>query len=156
MQETITIVDYEPRYQQAFKSLNEEWIQKYFEMEPEDYRTLDYPQENIIDKGGYIALALLNGTPVGTCALIKMNNGVFDYELAKMGVSPKAQGKGIGYLLGQAIVNKAKSLGAKNIYIESNTRLQPAIQLYRKLGFMEIEGIQTPYVRCDIQMELQL
>ena len=125
-------------------------------MEAEDYKTLDYPQENIIDKGGYIAVALLNETPVGTCALIKMNNGLFDYELAKMGVAPEAQGRGIGYLLGQTIVRKAKALGAKNIYIESNTRLQPAIQLYRKLGFTVIEGIQTPYVRCDIQMELKL
>ncbi|MEM1338926.1 MAG: GNAT family N-acetyltransferase [Bacteroidota bacterium] len=155
MQE-IQIIDFNDAYKEAFKVLNEAWIKKYFEMEPEDYRILHHPKEHIIDKGGHIFVALHKAEPVGVCALIKMGNGPFEYELAKMGVTPKAQGNGIGYLLGRAIVQKARDLGAKTIYIESNTQLQPAIRLYQKLGFKEIEGIVTPYKRCDIQMVLQL
>lgn len=73
-----------------------------------------------------------------------------------MAVSPRAQGKNLGFLLGQAVVNKAKELGAANIYLESNTILKPAINLYHKLGFQKIVGRATPYKRCNIQMVLQL
>lgn len=73
-----------------------------------------------------------------------------------MAVSPKVQGKGIGMLLGQACIEKVKALGAKKIYLESNTRLKPAISLYHKLGFQKVAGYPSPYERCDIQMELKL
>ena len=152
----IKLVSYSSKYQKAFKSLNEWWVEKYFNMEAMDHFYLDHPQKNIIDPGGYIAIALLNDEPVGACALVKMKSGAFDYELAKMGVSPKAHGKGIGFSLGQNIIEKARALGAKNIFLESNTKLEPAIKLYRKLGFEEIEGIETPYDRCNIQMVLVL
>ncbi|WP_432713489.1 GNAT family N-acetyltransferase, partial [Pedobacter sp.] len=88
--------------------------------------------------------------------LIKMNDPEYDFELAKMAVSPKAQGKHIGWILGQAIVAAAKEKGAKKLYLESNTALQPAINLYKKLGFTTITGRSTPYERCNIQMELTL
>ena len=85
-----------------------------------------------------------------------MKDPDYDYELAKMAVSPRAQGKKIGYLLGKAIIQKAKDLGAKNLYLESNTILTPPINLYHKLGFRKIEGHYTPYQRSNIQMELNL
>ena len=152
----ITIVEYQEAYREAFKTINQEWIEQFFEMEEMDHKALDHPKEYILDKGGHIAVALLQEEPVGVCALIKINHPNFDYELAKMGVSPKAQGLGAGYLLGKAIIKKAQSLGAQTIYLESNTILKPAINLYKKLGFKEIEGIETPYSRCDIQMKLEL
>ncbi len=94
-----------------------------------------------------------NGTASGNSQLSN-----YDYELAKMAVSPKAQGKGVGWLLGKAIVEKAKSLGAKKLYLESNTILTPAINLYLKMGFKKIAGYPTPspYERSNIQMELDL
>ena len=156
MKENVQIIDYQPLYKKAFKELNQQWIEHYFTMEKMDYKVLDNPEEYVLNNGGYIAIALLNGKPVGTCALMKSHADGFDYELAKMGVSPKAQGHGIGYKLGLAIIQKAKSLGASNIFIESNTVLKPAINLYKKLGFIEIEAISTPYDRCNIQMELKL
>jgi DNA-binding MarR family transcriptional regulator/GNAT superfamily N-acetyltransferase len=150
----VEILNYAPIYKTAFKQLNEEWISRYFKMEPSDYKALDHPQENIIDKGGYILMALYQGEPVGTCALIKMDEDTF--ELAKMAVSPKAKGKGIGWLLGNAAIHKARQVNAKKLYLESNTILKPAINLYHKLGFKKITGIPSPYERCNIQMELAL
>lgn len=152
----VQIVDYEPKYQQAFKSLNEEWISNYFEMEEADYKALDNPQEYIIDKGGKILVALYDNKPLGVCALIKMDDPDYDFEMSKMAVSPKAQGKNIGWLLGQAIINKSKDLGASKLYLESNTILKPAINLYYKMGYEKIVGRPTPYKRCNIQMELDL
>lgn len=152
----VQIVDYKPAYREAFRQLNEEWISKYFKMEEADHKALDNPQKNIIARGGHILVALFNNEPVGVCALLKMNDPVYEYELAKMAVSPKAQGKSIGWLLGKAAIDKAKALGAKKLYLESNTILEPAINLYHKLGFQKVVGHPTPYERCNIQMELAL
>ncbi|WP_343706658.1 bifunctional helix-turn-helix transcriptional regulator/GNAT family N-acetyltransferase [Flavobacterium sp.] len=152
----VKIVDYKPEYQEAFRALNVEWISTYFEMEEADYKALDNPEDYILKKGGKILVALYENEPVGVCALIKMNNSEYDFEMAKMAVSPKAQGKSIGWLLGKAIAEKAKELGAKKIYLESNTILKPAINLYYKLGFEKVFGLETPYKRCNIQMELVL
>ena len=152
--EGVRIVEYQPKYQPLFKKLNEEWITRWFKMEEADYKSLDRPQEYILDRGGHILIALFDGEPVGTCALIKMDEET--YELAKMSVSAQVRGKGIGFILGQAAIDKAKSLGATRLYLESNTLLKPAISLYKKLGFQEIEGATSPYERCNIQMELIL
>jgi len=150
----VEIVDFSMKYRHAFKALNEEWISTYFKMEAADYQALDHPKKYILDKGGHIFIALYNGEAVGTCAMMNMGKGV--YELAKMAVSPKARGKNIGWLLGQAIIAKAKALGAKKLYLESNTKLKPAINLYYKLGFHKVTGHPSPYERCNIQMELGL
>lgn len=152
----VKIIAYHPQYQAAFKALNEEWISTYFEMEEADHKALDNPQAYILDKGGKILVALYQDEPVGVCALIKMEGADYDFEVAKMAVSPSAQGKNIGWLLGQAIIKTAKELDASKIYLESNTILKPAINLYYKLGFQKIAGRSTPYKRCNIQMELDL
>jgi DNA-binding MarR family transcriptional regulator/GNAT superfamily N-acetyltransferase len=150
----VQVVNYLPEHYLAFKQLNEEWITTWFKMELEDHHVLDHPQEYILDKGGLIFMALYEGRPVGTCSLIRMEDG--NYELAKMAVAPLAKGKGIGFLLGQACIDKARALGAARVYLESNTKLKPAISLYHKLGFRKIAGPPSPYERCNIQMELRL
>ena len=152
----VTIVPYEEKYRTIFKSLNEQWIRKYFEMEAMDHKALDHPKTYILDNGGHILVALYEGEAVGVCALIKAERAEYEFELAKMGVAPSAQGKGIGWLLGNAVIVKARAIGAKKLYLESNTVLGPAIALYRKLGFKKISGIPTPYARSNIQMELEL
>jgi len=153
---SVRIVAYSPQYEQVFKILNEAWISKYFVMEVEDHEALSHAQENILDKGGFIFVALYRDEPVGVCALKKMDDPKYQYELAKMAVDPKAQGKNIGWLLARAVIEQATSMSAEYLYIESNTLLKPAINLYYKLGFKKVTGRPTPYERCNIQMELKL
>jgi DNA-binding MarR family transcriptional regulator/predicted GNAT family N-acyltransferase len=153
---SVKIVDYKPQYAKAFKALNEEWISSYFKMEEADYKALDDPEGYILKNGGHILVALYEDEPLGVCAILKIQNGDFDYELAKMAVSPKAQGKNIGWLLGLAALDKARSLGASKVYLESNTILKPAINLYHKLGFKKIAGYPSPYERSNIQMAVDL
>lgn len=151
----VRILDYAPEHQPIFKSLNTEWIERYFRLEAADLKALDHPDEYILQRGGHILLAEYNGQLVGTCALIKMSDDT--YELAKMAVSPTAQGLGIGLRLGEAAVARARALGAARLYLESNTKLGPALNLYHKLGFHKtISGPASPYERCNIQMELLL
>jgi DNA-binding MarR family transcriptional regulator/N-acetylglutamate synthase-like GNAT family acetyltransferase len=148
------IVPYAPKYKKAYKRLNEAWIEKHWKLEKSDHKALDKPKENIINRGGYIAIAVHKNEAVGTCSLINMGDG--SYELAKMAVDEAMKGKGLGYQLGSHILDKARELGAKRVYLESNTILAPALNLYRKLGFRRITGPSSPYDRCNIQMELML
>jgi len=153
----IKIIPYAPKYKKIFKTLNEEWIDQYFTLEDEDRKLLNNPKKNILDKKGHIFIALYKDVAIGTCALVPIEDDPeYDYEIGKMGVSPKAQGKGVGWLLGQAAINKAKELGCKKLYLESNTVLQPAIRLYLKMGFKKVVGHPSPYERCNIQMGLDL
>lgn len=147
--------DFRPGDQPAFRQLNEEWIAQYFVLEPADLKALDHPEEYILRPGGSILLAEAGTQVVGTCALIKMADG--GYELAKMAVAPAAQGQRIGWLLGQAAVQRARDLGARRVYLESNSALGPALALYRKLGFRDLaQPAPSPYARADVQMELLL
>lgn len=152
----VKIVPYRNEYQPAFKQLNEQWISQYFEMEATDYKILNHPESYILDKGGKILVALYKDEPMGVCALLKMDDEQYDYEMSKMAVSPNAQGKGVGWLLGQAVIALAKDLNAHKIYLESHPVLKPAIHLYHKLGFKAIAKRPSPYKRVGIQMELDL
>jgi GNAT superfamily N-acetyltransferase len=148
----ITIVGFHPKYADDYKKLNLAWIEKYFKVEVHDIEQLNDPTSYIIDKGGYILFAKYEGTVVGTCALIK--TGDAEFELAKMAVSEEVRGKQIGKQLGLAVIEKARSVGAKRIWLESNRILTTALNLYNKLGFVEIPISDTPYARADIKMEL--
>ena len=46
---------------------------------------------------------------------------------------------------------QARLLGAKSLFVESNTVLGPALALYEKLGFTTVEGFASPYKRCNFQ-----
>lgn len=152
----IRFIDYEPKHGMLFRNLNEQWISENFKMEEADYKALDHPQEYILDKGGAIVVALYNEEPVGVFALIKMDDPKYEFELAKMAVASEARGRNIGWLMGIEAMKRAKAMGSKWLYLESNTALKPAINLYHKLGFQRVYDRPTPYERCNIQMEVEL
>ncbi len=148
------VVTYSPRWLKAFAQLNEEWIQKYFKIEEMDRAQLSRAEELIIEPGGEIFFILQNNEAVATCAMVKHGDG---YELAKMAVSPKAQGQGLGNILMTTAIDWARSQKAKHIYLLSNTILTPAIELYKKHGFqIKNLGDHPDYQRCNIEMVLDL
>lgn len=152
-QEEVTILEYQPAFAESFKQLNLAWIEQYFAVEEHDLEQLNHP-EDILAAGGYLFFAQYRGEIVGTVALVADGSGGF--ELAKMAVDPQVQGKQIGKKLGQAAVEKARQMGVQQVWLESNTRLHPAIELYRKLGFYKVEMASTPYARANIKMKLDL
>jgi ribosomal protein S18 acetylase RimI-like enzyme len=150
---SIQISFYQSKYQAAFESLNKAWIEKYFWIEPIDLVVLQNPEENILAAGGEILVALVDDQPVGVVALKRVNETVL--EFTKMAVDEKFQGKKIGEKLALVAIATGKVMKATKIILYSNTKLVAAIQLYRKLGFVEIE-LDGPYKRSDIKMELTL
>lgn len=140
----------------AFKALNVEWIESYFRLEPKDAEALDNPQRILAE--GAIAIAEIDGVAVGACALIKRDEPG-TWEIAKMGVTSARRGAGIGSALMAYLIDIAPSLGAKRLYIETNSVLAPAIRVYEKFGFRHLGDSEhpiSPYARADVFMELML
>jgi N-acetylglutamate synthase-like GNAT family acetyltransferase/DNA-binding MarR family transcriptional regulator len=148
----VNIIDYEPSLANHFKSLNIEWINSHFTVEEHDLEQLNNADAHILNDGGKIIFASVDNEIVGTCALIK--TGDAEYELAKMAVDPKYRGRKIGSVLMNAIIKQAQELGAKRLWLESNTKLAAALAVYAKFGFKEIPIDSSPYSRANIRMEL--
>jgi ribosomal protein S18 acetylase RimI-like enzyme len=147
----VIIIPFSPDLKEPIKTLNIEWLSKYFKIEPKDERVLSNPQEEIIDKGGMIFYAKYKDVIVGTVSLLKMNDTVF--ELSKMAVTDGVQGLGIGRKLMEHCIKAAEENQIEKIIIYSNRRLVPAISLYEKFGFEEIPLEEGVYERADIKME---
>jgi len=149
------IIDYAPQYQADWKRINVAWISKSFVVEDVDLEVLDHPQEKIIAPGGCIILAMEGDTVVGTCALLHSEPGV--YQMVKMAVDDDWRGRGIGRVLCEAIIERARQLGGHMLMLYSNRAgAVVAIALYRKLGFRELPLPTKAYARADIYMELHL
>lgn len=150
----IEIIEYSKDLKEHIKTLNYEWLTEYFKIEKSDILSLSNPKENIINKGGFIYFAKLNNKIVGTVSLLKITDTVF--ELGKMAVTKNIQGKKIGTILLEHSINIAKQKQIKKLILYSNTILQPAIHLYKKYGFIEIELEKGLYERANIKMEKNL
>ena len=147
----VDIIEFSEELSEPIKTLNYEWLEKYFRIEEGDVASLSDPQKHIIDKGGHIYYAKLNGEIVGTASLLKKSETV--YELGKLAVSDKAQGHGIGTILIEHFLNIAKHKQITILILYSNTTLQSAIHLFRKYGFEEVELESGVYERANIKME---
>jgi N-acetylglutamate synthase-like GNAT family acetyltransferase len=152
----VQIFPFKKKFRADFKRLNEEWLKKYFTVEDEDKRQFLNPEKEIINKGGELFFAILNGEVVGTCAMIKIDDSIF--ELAKMAVTEKAQGKQIGKKLMLTCIGFAVEKNAKKIILSTSPKLTSAINLYQSIGFKRTDKKNTPlvYKRKLFTMELGL
>ena len=152
----VKIIPYASKLKHHFKTLNYAWISKYFKVEEPDEQMLSNPQKHIINEGGQILFAELEGQIVGTCALIKLDDNTF--ELAKMAVDEKFQGRHVGKKLGLAVIEAAREMGARRLVLESNKKLTPALNLYRKLGFVPVctDHHTSIYQRANVSMQMDL
>ena len=145
------IVDYHARYGDAFKRLNLEWLEKYFLVEPIDEEVLSDPQRSFLDSGGIILYVLVDDEAAGTVAL--KHQGAAVYELTKMAVTERFQGRGLGRQLLCAAVDRFTQVAGKSLYLESHSSLGSALALYESAGF-EHQAPPRPsdYDRADVYM----
>ena len=54
------------------------------------------------------------------------------------------------------VIEEARSLGCTYLFLESNQRLTPALNIYKSLGFVEVPIGETPYARADFKAEMYL
>jgi putative acetyltransferase len=150
----IEIIGYQNRYQPDFYRLNIAWLNKYNLTESHDLMILDDPEGKIINNGGFIWLAKEGDTIVGTAAIIKESDAIF--ELAKMAVDEAFQGKGISKLLIETCIDKAKKMGVSKLELFSNHQLITALRLYEKYGFKHVDVTNSPFKTADVKMEMIL
>lgn len=149
------LITYDPRYREAFATLNRIWIEQYFVLEPLDEAYLNAPEEKILAKDGEVFFVIEEGRAVGTCAMIQHKPGIF--ELAKMGVAPDAQGRGYGKRLLEAALAFAKEKQAETVFLVSSRKLPTALRLYERYGFVHTAEvpITLEYDRSDVRMVWQ-
>lgn len=150
----VEIIGWDRKYRDDFVRLNRRWIETYFALEPCDLDVFADPEGRIVNKGGQVFFAVADEKVIGCCALIRHTPE--RYELAKMAVSPDAQGHGTGRLLAEAVIAKARSLNATELFLEANTRLERSVRLYRSLGFKPADTPHAAYKRCDLFMIMNL
>ncbi len=153
----VRIIEFRTKHKAAFKKLNLEWLEKYFEVEPYDRIILEDPLNEVIKRGGVVFMAVVDDLPVGTCALLK--HTPLKYELAKMGVSDAFQRHGIGRMLVETAICKARELGADTLVLATSPKLEAANRLYSRMGFETVSDDvigPLPYVRHSIVMALEL
>ncbi|MBN1005683.1 GNAT family N-acetyltransferase [Amphritea pacifica] len=156
----IVIQGWDAELRDDFRRLNLAWLNRYFDghLLERDREALNNPEGYYLAQGGYIWFARhqADNQVVGCVALARHDNE--RYEISKMGVDDSWQTIGVGRRLLMTALDKARELGASEVFLESSSKLERALQLYRNLGFREIphpEG-QSYYDRADIYMTLTL
>ena len=130
----LRITSFNKKYKADFEKLNREWIEEFFQMEDEDFHTLQNPESYVIQKNGEIFFAINDQIVIGTAAMIPFSEDVF--ELAKMSVKKGFQGKGVGKLLLKRCIQFAQERNANEIFLLTNDILKPALNLYISCGFV--------------------
>lgn len=150
----VSIEDYRAEWQPHFEALNTAWIEKYFVMEDIDRFVLSNPEEAILKDGGQILFAVYKGRVIGTVALKKADDHTL--EMTKMAVDEAFRGQGTGKLLCRSAINRARETGAKELILYTHSSLKTAIDIYKKLGFIEVPVEAGKYKRADVKMRMGL
>jgi ribosomal protein S18 acetylase RimI-like enzyme len=151
--DNLKIVPFNKDYKPAFEFLNRAWIEEYFSIEEEDLKTLQNPESYILEDGGEVFFAILDGEVVGTAAMIQTDKGI--YELAKMAVARQFQGLGIGKKLLRRCIDFSKEREATEIFLITNDSLKPALSLYLSFGFvLNDQNDDNRYERGNTKMNL--
>ncbi|HET8554923.1 MAG TPA: GNAT family N-acetyltransferase [Rhodanobacteraceae bacterium] len=151
-QAEVDIQAYRPEWREAFYRLNAQWLQRHFVIEDVDERMLRDPERHVLAPGGTILFAVLDGEPIGTCALLKEDEGL--YELSKMAVDEAHHGLGAGKLLLAAAIEAFHALGGGTLFLESSSKLTRALGMYERAGFVHQPAPRpgSHYARADVYM----
>jgi|SRR6185312_10673499 len=149
---TPQIQPFKREWREHFHRINAEWLERYWTIEDIDRRVLTQPEKYILEPGGAIFFALIDGEVIGTCALLQESPGVF--ELTKMGVETGWRGVGAGRALIQATIAEFHKRRGKTLFLESNAKLKPALTLYESAGFVHQPAPRpgSHYQRSDVYM----
>lgn len=118
-------------------------------------------------RGGCFELIEAGGEVVGVVGWRPAGGGVGDgvsdgvIELKKLYLAASARGLGLGRRAIERVIAAARAAGARAIVLETATRLTEANALYRRLGFVPVQGaaaasFATLTDQCDLAYRLEL
>lgn len=103
---------------------------------------------------GPVWLAVHAGRIVGTVAAVPKIDGVY---LRSMALLPDARGLGLGVTLLDQVVEYARHVGARRIFLSTTPFLDRAIRLYERFGFeRRMDGPHTLHGTPLLTMEKRL
>lgn len=150
----VAIVSYRPAHRADFERLNRAWLAELW-VEPRDEQVFADPEAAYAPGGGAVFSALYDGRVVGTVALRRESDAV--WELCKLAVDERERGRGIGAALVHAVIDAARVRGAHTLFLTTNTRLAAAVRLYRRMGFEPCaERAHPERRRANLEMTLTL
>lgn len=118
---------------------------------------LDQDLKNIeaiyINNNGEFFVTTVDDKVVGMGALCKVDDSTA--EIKRMRVEPSLQGKGIGKLILDKLIEKARELGYKKLVLDVAEKQKGAQHLYESRGFKEYKrgdlgGQETIYYQYEI------
>lgn len=149
---SVRVVDFDPRWRADFARLNIEWLERWFSVEAVDRDVLANPESAILANGGRILFAVDDSDrAVGTVALLHHEDG--RVELTKMAVAPETRGLGVGRKLAEAALAVYCEMDGRELFLESNDRLDAAVRLYESIGFQHVRPeSDSHYERANVFM----
>lgn len=119
---------------------------------PTDEQLLGLPA-SYDDAGGRFLVAVVDGAIVGTAGMFP--KGERRLELRKMYLDPAARGRRVGQALLDACLAFARSVGARDVVLDTTERMTDAIRFYEKNGFVR-DDEQITAARCSRGYRLAL
>jgi GNAT superfamily N-acetyltransferase len=107
---------------------------------------------------GRLLLALWDGKPAGVIALRPLaEQGPAVCEMKRLFVRAEFRGHGIGRALAERVMAEAAEMGYERMRLDTVPgKMDPAIAMYREMGFAEIEPYYKTPVGQTLFMELAL
>ena len=104
---------------------------------------------------GRLLLATVDDQAAGCAGLHKLESGVC--EMKRLYVRPAFRGAGLGRRLATTTIAEARGIGYKKMRLDTIVgKMDRAIELYRQLGFREIEPYRPNPIQGALYMELTL
>lgn len=154
----ISIVPYSDQYSTAFATIWTPWLESITGKppEPEDLLAVGDPERFYIDTGGAVFFALHGDTPVGVVAVKQLSPEVF--EFCKLVVLDSARGLGLGKQLVERCIDFARQRQASLLMLQSFKRLDVALEMYRRMGFVDMTAPPSMLVlaRTEVVMGLPI
>lgn len=97
--------------------------------------------------GGQFWVVEQNQKVVGTAAFRPTHHGNNAVEIRKMYLDREVRGQGLGKRLLQSLEQEIIAQGFTEVWLETASPLQEAIQMYEKAGYLPATGVET--ARCD-------
>lgn len=98
------------------------------------------------EKRRYFIVTDDDNTVIGGVGIAEFNGFENCAEIQKLYLSDVAKGNGLGKKLMQTAEEWARSVGYRNLYLETHTNLSVALKLYEKMGFHQIDKpCSTPH-----------
>ena len=112
-------------------------VAAYFDDETWEAELSALPGAYAATEGGALLLARQRDVALGCVALRQHDDE--SCEMKRMYVDDAGRGQGIGRVLAEAVIQRARDLGYRQMCLDTSVEQREAIGLYRSLGFEEVE-----------------